>query len=88
LFFGAGAAGFSLSASISRLIASISASMLSSSSERCTGIHLLAAPIEAPALQDRHLVRELVDLQLFGFEFFVRALGEFGELSVAVRSRS
>ena len=37
------------------------------------GIELLAAPRVAPALEDRHLVRELVDLQLLVLELFIAA---------------
>ena len=54
----------SRSASISRLMASISASMLSSRSERCTASSCSLRRSIVPALQGRHLVRELVDLQL------------------------
>src|SRR5258707_485430 len=34
-------------------------------------VHLLTTPIEAIALQDRHLVRELVDLQLLSLDLRV-----------------
>jgi hypothetical protein len=45
-------------------------------------IHLFAAPIEVPTLQDRHLVRELVEFQLLGFEFCV-AFGDEGRMSAS-----
>ena len=37
------------------------------------GIELLAAASVLPALERRHLVRELIDLQLLVFEFLVAA---------------
>jgi hypothetical protein len=79
-----------------------SASILSSNTlikERTLyGIELLAVPAVAPAFEGRHLMRELVDLQLLVLEFFFAAgkpcialteLGiALGAMSVVARSRS